>query len=70
MVTINSGGDGLNGGITSFDAVDKAANAFVKTYADTGDVQKAVDAANTVLRNNPGDQNQNVGDEIRKEKVN
>ena len=70
MVTMDSRGDGLDGGVTSFDALDKAANAFVKTYAATSDVQKAVDSANKVLLDTPGQEMENEGDKIKMKKVN
>lgn len=58
-------------GVTSFDALDKAANAFVKTYMNTGgNVQKAIDAANKVLQSIPGETKQNVGDRVEATKVN
>ena len=67
MVTMNSNWDG----VTSFDALDKAANAFVQTYMKTGgDVQKAVDAANKVLKSIPGEKEQNVGDQVESKKMN
>jgi hypothetical protein len=67
MVTVNSGSDGA----TSSDAIEQAANAFVKTYVATGgNVQKAVDAANAALAKNPGQSQQNVGDQIVVKKVN
>jgi RHS repeat-associated protein len=67
MVTVNSGKDGA----TSADAIEQAANAFVKTYVATGgNVQKAVDAANAALAKNPGESNQNVGDRIVVKPVN
>jgi RHS repeat-associated protein len=67
VVTMYSNWDG----VTSADAVSKAAHAFVKTYmATNGNTQKAVDAANEVLSKTPGEQKQNVGDEVRKDKVN
>jgi RHS repeat-associated protein len=67
MVTMNSNWDG----VTSFDALDKAANAFVKTYMNTGgNVQKAIDAANKVLQSIPGETKQNVGDRVEATKVN
>jgi RHS repeat-associated protein len=69
MVTVDSRGDGRNGGITTYDALDKAANAFVKTYARTGDTLKAVEAANKVLGRIPGNQKENEGDKIRQKKV-
>jgi RHS repeat-associated protein len=71
IVTLNSRGDGMDGGVSSFDALDKAANAFVQTYLSSGgNVQKAVDAANAVLAGIPGNSNENVGDEIKSKKVN
>ena len=64
MVTMNSNWNG----VTSFDALDKAANAFVRTYINTGgNVQKAIDAANKVLQTIPGGNKQNVGDLIQNE---
>jgi hypothetical protein len=67
MVTMNSNWNG----VTSFDALDKAANAFVKTYMDSGgNVQKAIDAANKVLQRIPGENKENVGDRIEATKVN
>jgi len=73
MVTLDSRYPGDDGGSTTFDAIDKATHAFVKTYVSTkGDVQKAIDAANAVLRKDPGTKGveQNVGDEVRGKKVN
>ena len=67
MVTMNSNWDG----VTSFDALDKAADAFVKAYMNTGgNVQKAIDAANKVLQSIPGETRQNVGDRVEATKVN
>ena len=67
MLTVDSSSDG----VTSAAALDKATNAFVKTYMQTGgNVQKAVDAANKVLRNTPGDTKQNAGDQVNLRKVN
>jgi RHS repeat-associated protein len=49
MVTVNSGKDG----VTSSDAIEQAAHAFVKTYVATGgNVEKAKDAANAALAKN------------------
>jgi hypothetical protein len=71
MVTLNSSGDGLDGGVTSMDALDKAANAFVRTYVETGgNIEKAVEAANKVLQSLPGNEGQNVGDKIEAKPVN
>ena len=70
MVTLNSRGDGADGGTTSYGALDRAANAFVTTYVETGDLQKSLDAANAVLKSIPGKDGQNVGDEIRPKRVN
>jgi len=67
MVTTDSNWDG----VTTADALNQAANAFVKTYMQTGgNVQKAVDAANKVLRKMPGETKQNAGDEVKMRKVN
>ena len=71
MVTLNSAGDGHDGGVTSMDALDKAANAFVKTYVTTGgNIDKAIEAASQVLRSVPGNKGQNVGDEVEPKLVN
>jgi hypothetical protein len=71
MVTLNSSGDGFNGGVTSMDALDKAANAFVKTYVKTGgNIEKAVEAANKVLQSLPGNEGQNVNDKVEPKPVN
>jgi hypothetical protein len=46
MVTVNSSWDG----VTTANALEKATNAFVKTYVATqGNIQKAVDAANKAM---------------------
>ena len=67
MVTMNSNWDG----VTAFDALDKAANAFVNTYmSNGGNVQKAVDAANKVLERMPGEREQNIGGRVEAKKVN
>ena len=70
MVTLDSRGDGASGGVTTYNALDKATAAFVRTYVKTGNIEKAVKAANKVLRSDPGDLQQNVGDEVKKKKVN
>lgn len=66
MVTVNSGVDG----ITNSSTLEKAANAFAKTYMATGNVQKAVDAANKVIAKNPGKYQENVGDLVVVRQVN
>lgn len=58
-------------GLTTFDALDKAANAFVKIYMSSGgNINEAVEAANKVLKTVPAGKNkQNEGDLVRMEEV-
>lgn len=67
MVTVNSNWDG----VTTANAIEKAASAFVKTYMSTqGDIQKAVDAANKVLKQLATQNDANKGDQVDKVQVN
>jgi hypothetical protein len=67
LITIDSG----RNGVTSADTVEKAANAFVKTYMATkGDYVKAAKAANQVIADSVKQHKQNKGDHVVTKVVN